>query len=152
MRVGTKSILMILMTLIIGMVIGFLIAGVVGRHHRQRFVNMREPGHMVGFLERMIDPDESQREAVRAVLQKHSEQFWKIHSRFEGEMLALRDSLKKDLDPILTEEQKKRLERQPKPPKPFREGRPGPWKEGQPERRIPKDDRPPPPPPPGDDG
>jgi hypothetical protein len=152
MRMGTKSILMILMTLIIGMVIGFLISGVIARHRMQRFITMREPGRMVGFIERMIGPDESQREAVRAVLQKHSERFWKIHSRFESEMLALRDSLKKDLDPILTEEQKKRLERQPKPPKPFREGRPGPWKGHQPGHWPPKDSEQPLPPPPPEDG
>lgn len=154
MRMGTKSILMILMTLIIGLVIGFLIAGAFARHRVQRFATMREPGHMAGFLERMIDPDESQREAVRAVLQKHSRLFLELHSRFEDEMMALRDSLRKDLDPILTEEQKKRLERRPKLPKPFRDRQPGPWRQHEPRSSPPhpmEEGLPPPPPPPDRD-
>jgi hypothetical protein len=132
MKMGTKTVLVILITLIIGMIIGVLITGAFARHRIGRFMSMREPGCLGAHVEKIIDPDESQREAVRDILQRHSEQFLKIHSRFEGEMLALRDSLKKDLDPILTEEQKKRLERQPKPPKHFRDRRPGPWRQHEP--------------------
>jgi hypothetical protein len=150
MKMETKTVLIILITLIIGMIIGALITGAFARHRVQRFMTMGEPGHMVGFLERMIGPDESQREAVRAVLQKHTEQFLELHSQFEGEMLALRDSLKKDLDPILTDEQKVRLERGPKHPKPWRgKGRrPGPSKWREPGHQPPPSELGPPPPPP----
>ncbi len=139
MKMGTKTILVILITLIIGMIIGVLISGAFARHRSGRFMSMREPGRLGAHVERIIDPDESQREAVRAILQRHSEQFLKIHSRFEGEMLALRDSLKKDLDPILTEEQKARLERGPRHPGPFRgKGkRPGPPFRGERRRSDP---------------
>ncbi len=139
MKMGTKTVLVILITLIIGMVIGALITGAFTRHRIGRFMSMREPGRLGAHVERIIDPDESQREAVRAILQRHSEQFLKLHSRFEGEMLALRDSLKKDLDPILTEEQKARLERGPRHPGSFRgKGRrPGPPLRGEGRRSDP---------------
>lgn len=128
MKTGTKTILIILVTLIIGVIIGALVTGAFARHRVRRFMSMREPEHLVTRIERIIGPDESQREAVREILRRHSEQFLQIHSQFEGEMLALRDSLKKDLEPILTDEQKARLERGPRHPGPF-EGkgrRPGP--------------------------
>jgi hypothetical protein len=128
MKIEIKTAMVILITLLIGILIGFLLTGAVIRHRAGRFASMREPGRMVAHLERMIEPDASQREAVHQVLLKHSEQFSEIHSRFEGQMLTLRDSLKKDLDPILTEEQKERLERGSRHPGPFKgKGRrPGP--------------------------
>jgi len=124
MKMETKTVLIVLSTLIIGMIVGALITGAITRHRIGRFTSMREPGRLSTHVERIIDPDESQREVVREILRKHSERFLEIHSQFEGEMLALRDSLKKDLDPILTDEQKERLERAPKPPRHLRDHRP----------------------------
>jgi hypothetical protein len=119
MKMETKTVLIVLSTLIIGMIIGALITGAFARHRIGRFMSMREPGRLAAHVERIIGPDESQRDAVRAVLREHSEQFLELHSHFEDEMLALRDSLRKDLDPILTDEQKERLERGPRHPGPF---------------------------------
>jgi hypothetical protein len=165
MKTGTKTILIILITLIIGMIIGALVTGVFARHRVRRFRSMREPGHLVARIERIIGPDESQREAVREILREHSEQFLEIHSQFEGEMLALRDSLKKDLDPLLTDEQKARLERGPRHQGPFegkgkRPGppfggkgrRPGPSKWREPGHQPPANELGPPPPPERDEG
>ncbi len=152
MKMETKTVLIILITLIIGMIIGALITGAFARHHIGRFMSMRKPERLGAHVERIIDPDESQREAVRAVLQRHSEQFLELHSQFEGKMLALRDSLKKDLDPILTEEQKKRLERQPKPPKHFRDRPPDHWRAREPGSPPPPDKKRPEMSPPGEEG
>jgi hypothetical protein len=143
----TKTVLIVLSTLIIGVIIGALITGAFARHRIGRFMAMRDPGRLSMHVERIIDPDESQREAVREILHKHSERFLEIHSRFEGEMLALRDSLKKDLAPILTDEQRERLERAPKPPRHFRDHKPGPWKDRRPGVPPPGEERPDSPPP-----
>lgn len=128
MKTEIKTAVVILVTLLIGILIGSLLTGALARYRVSRFVSMREPGRMVAHLERMIEPDASQREAVREILAKHAERFAEIGSQFHAEMSALRDSLKKDLDPILTEEQKARLEREPRPPRGKRRGgrRPGP--------------------------
>lgn len=160
MKMETKTVLIVLGILIIGMIIGALITGAFARHRVGRFTSMREPGRLSARVERIIDPDESQREAVREILRKHSERFQEIHSQFEGEMLALRDSLREDLDPILTDEQKERLERTPRPPKHIRDHKPGSRKNRQRGAPPPGEERPdlpppgegqPPPPPPGDE-
>jgi uncharacterized membrane-anchored protein YhcB (DUF1043 family) len=152
MKIETKTYVIIVVTLVIGMVIGSLITGAVVHHRVRRFMNLGHPEHLATRIEELIGPNESQREAVHEILMKHSQMFLQVHSHFESEMLALRDSLKKDLGPLLTEEQKERLERQPKRPRPFREGKPGPWRGHEP-------GSPPPPveerlsePPPGGDG
>ena len=151
MKMETKTVLIILGTLIIGMIIGALISGAFTRHRIGRFMSMREPGRLSAHVERIIDPDESQRELVREILSKHAERFLEIHSQFEGEMMALRDSLRKDLDPILTDEQKERLERVPKPPKHFRDRQPGPWMDRRPGALPPGREHPPGAPPPGEE-
>jgi len=152
MKIETKTYVIIVLTLVIGMIIGALITGAVVHHRVRRFMNLGHPEHLAVRIEELIGPDESQREMVHKILMKHSERFLSVHSQFESEMLALRDSLKKDLDPILTEEQKKRLKRQPKPPRPFREGKPGPWRGREPGWPPPPDEERRPGPPPGDDG
>jgi hypothetical protein len=148
MKMETKTVLIVLGTLILGMIIGALISGAFARHRIRRFMSMGEPGRLEAHVERIIDPDESKREAVREILRKHSERFLEIHSQFEGEMLALRDSLRKDLDPILTDEQKERLERAPKPLKHLRDHRPGQWKDRRPGAPPPGEDHLPGAPPP----
>jgi hypothetical protein len=152
MKIETKTYVIIMITLVIGMVIGSLITGAIVHHRVRRFMNLGHPEHLATRIEELIDPDQSQREAVHGILMKHSERFLQVHSHFESEMLALRDSLKKDLEPLLTEEQRKRLERQPKPPRPFRDGKPGPWRGHEPGSPPPPDEGRPPGPPPGSEG
>ena len=152
MKTETKTAVIIVVTLIIGMAIGSLLPGAFIRHRTGRFMAMREPEHLMGRIEDIIDPDESQREAVQEILHRHAERFHEIHSQFEAAMFALRDSLRKDLDSILTEEQKARLERGPTPPKHPRERRPGPWRPHEPGSPPPSDERQPPAPPTLDEG
>ncbi len=150
MKMKTKTYVIIGLTLVIGMIIGALITGAVVRHRVRRFSSMGHPDHLATRIESIIEPTESQRDTVHQILMKHSQQFLVIHDRFESQMLALKDSLEKDLDPILTEEQKERLARAPKPPRHFRDRRPD-------HSRGKKSGSPPPPgergsPPPPDEG
>ena len=164
MKIETKTYVIIVVTLVIGMIVGSLVTGAVVRHRVRRFMNLGHPEHLAARIEELIGPDASQRQAVHEILMKHSEQFLQVHSHFESQMMALRDSLKKDLDPILTEEQKERLERQPKPPRHLRDRRPGPWRQrelgtppppgepGPPSPPAPDEGGPLPPPPNRDEG
>jgi hypothetical protein len=59
----------------------------------------------------LIDPGPDQEEAVRKILSEHSERFSDISSEYRSEISTMMDSLRKDLDPILTDEQKERLDK-----------------------------------------
>jgi len=152
MKIETKTYVIIMLTLVIGMIIGALITGTVVRHRVRRFMSLGHPNHLADRIENIIEPTASQRDTVHQILIEHAQQFHEIHGRFEIQLLALKDSLKKDLDPILTEEQKERLERAPKPSEHFRDRRPGQRKDGRPGAPPPTgEERPPLPPPPGED-
>jgi hypothetical protein len=106
-----RAIGIILGTLLIGVTIGALIVGpLVARHHFKRIADLRTP---TGFAERMqeiIRPDRDQVEPLRAILARYGESFDEVASRHRSEMKDMIDSLNAELDTILTDQQKERLE------------------------------------------
>jgi hypothetical protein len=132
MKIETKTYVIIVLTLVIGIIIGSLITGAVVRHRVRRFMSLGHPEHLADRIERIIEPTSTQRDTVHQILLQHAQQFHEIHGRFESQLQALKDSLKKDLDPLLTEEQKKRLERSPKPPGHIRGRAPEQWRDRRP--------------------
>lgn len=111
MRARTKSLLILSATLLIGIVLGGVISGAIVNRRLQHLTELRRPGGFAFFLEHAIQPeDEAQAEAIHNVLERMGPRFHEILERSHTEMEALRDSVRAELDPILTEEQKKRLE------------------------------------------
>jgi len=106
-----RAIGIIVGTLLIGVVIGALIVGpLVARHHFRRVADLRTPKGFAERLEEIIEPDEDQAEALKPVLAKYGEHFDEVSSRHREEIKDLIDSLHAELDTILTDEQKNRLE------------------------------------------
>jgi hypothetical protein len=110
-RARTKSVLILSATLLIGIVLGGVISGAIVNRRLQHLTELRRPGGFAFFLEHAIQPeDEEQAAAIQAVLERMGPRFHEILERSHSEMEALRDSVHAELDPILTEEQKERLE------------------------------------------
>lgn len=105
----TKSILILIATLIIGFVIGFLTNGHLTKRKIQSFVNM---GTSAGFKERLyhiIKPDEMQRNEIDPILEKYAV---KIHESVVGshdEMKNINDEMMEELEPFLNEDQVMRM-------------------------------------------
>jgi len=110
MSIQWKSTVIIISTLVIGILIGVFLAGPVMHRHLRPHLAERGPDRFASMLERIIQPTAEQEEAVEAVLALHSARLDGMRAGFQDEMVALMDSLKSDLDPILTDEQKARLD------------------------------------------
>jgi hypothetical protein len=143
MSVKWKSFFIIVAILVIGILIGVFLAGPFMRHHVGRRHIDRGPEMFTQMMERVIQPTEEQREAVHAVLEEYSMRLEELHEDFRTEMVTTIDSLKADLDPLLTDEQKARLEERHDRLERFKGKRPGQGMRGAP---------PPPGPPPPDHG
>jgi hypothetical protein len=101
----------ILVTLVIGVLIGALLVGpLVARHHFSNLEKLRTREGFAARMEQDIRPDASQVGPIRDVLTKYSSRFEAINAQYHVAMAALADSLHQDLDPLLTAEQKARLE------------------------------------------
>jgi hypothetical protein len=110
MSIQWKSTFIIIATLVIGILIGVFLAGPVMHRRVARRVMDRGPEMFTQMMERVIEPTPDQEEAVRSVLEEHSSRLEELHEDFRTEMVTTMDSLKADLDPILNDEQKARLE------------------------------------------
>ena len=96
-----------LIILIIGMILGVLINGAIVRCHLSKLEAFREPGGFERFMERVVQPDESQSKKMMIIIDKYSEQLNEMRIHAE----AIIDSMTTELDSILTPEQKSRLKK-----------------------------------------
>jgi hypothetical protein len=105
----TKSILVLILTLIIGFVLGMLTSAQI-RHHRFRPVKfffseekMRESFYQT------IKPDDRQKAELEPILDRYAKINKELYSNFRKEMDASVSNLRKEIDSRLTKEQLVRL-------------------------------------------
>ena len=111
MNARTKSIAIIVATLLVGVAIGALSTGAIVNQRVETLEALREEGGFMYFLERVIEPtDEKQREEIRDVLEDASKRQIEIRQNIVNEHRALFAEVRAELDEILTEEQKEKLQ------------------------------------------
>jgi len=101
----TKSILILLVTLILGIVIGFQINEIL---IKKRFEEMRaagRPGSFIKLFENILQPNENQKVLLEPVFIKYQEKMDNIISKSRLQVEAQMDSLTNELKPILTQDQ-----------------------------------------------
>ena len=125
MTIHVKTALILLATLIIGIVCGTLLSGLFIRNRVQNFAGPPGPDMITRRMERVIQPTESQRADMDRIFSTYGPKFSETTTRHREEIRALVDSLHKDLEPILTEEQLERFRMRRERGKEFFERRPG---------------------------
>ena len=135
-KTRTKSIIIILVTLVIGIAIGFEISEIFAEKRFENFRRIREPKGFVSIFDEIIKPDKDQKPVIDSIVLQHHAQVDTLISLGRQQIQRQIDSLRAALKPHLTDEQMKRfdthVERMKKGPVIFR-------------RRVP-------PPPPGEGG
>ncbi len=114
----SKSLIAILITLIIGIVIGILSSTYM---RNRRLKEFRSYASFEGFKYqalRIIDPTEEQKEKILPVIEEFSRKNQKLKIKYREEFIALMKDYKNELDPLLTKEQIQRIEsrRHERPP------------------------------------
>lgn len=110
MKIHTKTALILFVTLILGILLGALIAGPyllrrdLPEHSREGLHK-----HFIEHFVDVTDPSEVQRDTVRAILENFADRFAELNIQHHSEMEVLMDSLQMELSPVLTEEQIERL-------------------------------------------
>ena len=144
MNLKIKTGLVIILTLLIGIILGVVLERTMTRNRfNKRIAKMRNPAGFVGMIEHIIQPDESQREPVRKILDKYSKQFLETGSQFHDKMISMTDSLQIELEPILTKRQQMQLKFRLKRLREFGKDGPGPPPFGKPGRGWHGKERPP---------
>ena len=120
----SKSLIAILITLIIGIVIGILSCTYMRNHRMKEF---RSYTSFEGFKYqalRIIDPTEEQKKKILPVIEDFSRKNQELKIKYREEFIALMKDYKNELDPLLTKEQIQRIEsrRHERPPSNNRRG------------------------------
>ena len=105
----SKATVIIIVTLLVGITLGFLGYGVF---EKNKFHNKSSGHTKEAFIQKMnqiIKPDTSQEQPLTAILERHHQIMKSTMDRHRDEMKALRDSLDSELSTILNQEQKARL-------------------------------------------
>ena len=111
MNLKVKTTLIIIATLIFGIICGALLSRAYLHYRIRKAVVMVNPNRFMPFLERVINPTPEQREQIRTIIQDHAVEVLEIRKEFEKSMTSSFESLRKELDSVLTPEQKRRLEK-----------------------------------------
>ncbi len=104
-----KPIILVVVTLIIGFILGMLTSAQV-RYHRLKPVRLyfSEERFMEGFY-KVIQPDDQQKAKIDLVLKKYAETNSDLQNNFRKEMETSMKEFRKELDSNLTREQLARL-------------------------------------------
>lgn len=112
MEVKTKSYLMITATLILGIIIGVVGSGMFRNYvFEKRMEKFRSRLGFIEHMEKIIQPDPSQKDILREKLESQQQQFIDLSMQFRAKMDSVNIEFKKDLDEILTDEQRERLDK-----------------------------------------
>lgn len=141
MNARAKSMLLLLITLLIGMVLGALLHARIAEQRMEQLAFLRSQPGFIRYMERAIAPqDAAQQEAIRTILDKTARSLAAQRFSMQEETRAILDSTRAELARVLTEEQMAQLEERINQGRQRFERRPGPPGRDSPPRRR----RPPP--------
>ncbi len=123
MSTKSKVTLVFIITLALGIAVGAMLNRTYSQRRIRSILSSRSPDFFVTFYERILEPGTKQSKMIREVLDNHAKRISEIRENFTDEMQSELESMKAEIDPILTPEQKERLKGRFPGRSPFR-GRP----------------------------
>ncbi len=109
-KTNTKTFIIILVTLIIGIAIGFEVSEILIKKRFDEFKNIRQPRGMVDIFGNIIKPDEKQKPIIDSLIFNFHKKADKIMNNSRKEIDKLLDTLGTELKPYLNKDQIKRFE------------------------------------------
>jgi hypothetical protein len=109
-KMKTKPVLIIVATLIIGFVIGFITNGQITKTKIDKFVKSGTHEGFKGKYYRVLQPDEDQMKSIDPILDKYGSLIHENVTTMQQSMKELHQKMVTEIEPYLTEEQKVRLE------------------------------------------
>lgn len=101
-----RPVIVILGTLLIGFIIGFVVSGYIHDHQLKNFMQCAGKDGLVKMIYQKTNATEEQRQLLDPILQKYSE---KSSECLEKHKIVI-DSMRKEIEEHLTPEQRRKLE------------------------------------------
>ena len=140
-QMDVKAAIMLLVTLLLGIALGAVGAGALSRQRNEQVQQLRRPLGFVAHMEEVIQPrDSTQRVKIDSLLSVTATRNDSILRGANDQLRRALDSMRAHLNPILSSDQRDRLEKTAPLAPPLRQGG-----EGRGDRGPPPDGRGPPP-------
>ena len=110
MSTKIKIAFIIILIFVLGIILGALASRALLHNRIQKTFSMRNPVFISKIYMNIIQPDEEQAKKIKKILDAHVKQITEMRMEFSNKMRLSWESLEKEMDSILTPEQKKRLE------------------------------------------
>lgn len=141
MNMKVKTTLIIIITLILGIILGAMLNRAFVHLRIQRAFDAVNPNRFAMILEEVIDPTPKQKKQIREILKKHANTVSELRKNLDEGIASSFMTLQKELDSVLTPEQKERLEKTVRRRRPWmRRNRRFPWPPPKfpPEKKLPQ--------------
>ncbi len=109
MNIKTKTTLIIILTLIIGIAVGAFLNRAFIQHRIKKVFSRMDPKHMVSFYEHIIQPEEKQSKQLRHILDEYAKRIAEIRKSTQEQLRITNEFFMEEMDRLLTPEQKKRM-------------------------------------------
>lgn len=117
MTINWKAAFFTLAALVAGIVAGAWLDRILVRNRFRDLLEMRRAGLLDPRPEKDLGVTPEVEKKIREIVERHAERMAGIHERFRGEIRASFDALTKEIDPLLTPEQRARFRKMiPGPP------------------------------------
>lgn len=108
-NIGKKPWLIITLTLIIGLLSGFIVGEYVSRSRYESYINMKTiDGFKENYL-KLINPDKSQKAEIEGVIEEYARKNSQLIEAFSDSIRKLKAEMNSKLAPQLKNEQKQRI-------------------------------------------
>lgn len=105
-----KSSLVILVTLIIGIAIGFELSEIIDKGRFEKMREFRKPRGFTNMFITIIEPDSAQKPLINSILLKYHEKMDSVSKEGMSKVSNLMTSMEDEIRLLLTEEQAKRFD------------------------------------------
>lgn len=110
MKASTKSVLVLVLTLMVGIAIGAVSWSIVHNQRMEKLRQMRRDGGMYGLIDKYVDPsDAAQETALRSVADRYQSDLELLYGEARKERNAVLDSMRAELRSILTPAQQQAM-------------------------------------------
>ena len=107
----TKTTLIIVATLIVGFVLGFLSHGYFVKSRFDRFRELKRPGMMKNFISERLDLTDEQIIDIEPILEKYESTFREKAMKARENLMSTMKQFNDEIKPYLTESQIEKLEK-----------------------------------------
>jgi len=109
MNTRSKTTFIILGTFLLGLIAGALVNRSLTQYRIRRILSQRRPTAFINFYERILEPTPEQATEIKKILDHHASENSKLRQDFFDATQKSLSALLEELEPLLTEEQRKRL-------------------------------------------